>query len=362
MKPHLLIMAAGTGGHIMPGLAIAQEAKARGWAVSWLGTRTGMENRWVPQQSIPMHTIPFTGMRGKGLMHTLNGCWYFITGLISGARMIQKTQVDLVIGMGGYICVPGGMAAWLRGKPLMLVNADAALLVSNRLLRPLATGLAMGFEPSAGTLGLKEKVMGNPVRVAIEEIAPPAERFAHRAGPLRILVMGGSLGARIINQLLPQVLALLPAHARPYVLHQTGAGHEESVAADYSSCELLPWVKVQPFIEDVAQALTECDLVICRAGAITVSELCMAGVPSILIPLVLGTTSHQQHNALYMQQQGAAIHIEQKSTNVPALAQVIQTLDRETLLRMAERARALAKPKAAASIVNEMEKWLEHSL
>ena len=358
MKPHLLIMAAGTGGHIMPGLAIAQEAKARGWNVSWLGTQVGMENRWVPAENIPLNTITFRGLRGKGPTHALKGIWHFMAGMISCIRMIQKEKVDVVIGMGGYICVPGGLAAWIQKKPLLLVNADAALLMSNRLLQPFARCTAMGFTTQNKGLDHKFIVTGNPVRHSIETIVPPTQRFASRSGPLRILIMGGSLGARILNQIMPPTLALLPEENRPQVLHQTGLGHDHSVTELYEELNLLPWVRVQPFIEDVALALSQCDVVICRAGAITVSELCSAGVPSVLVPLVLGTTSHQTHNAQFMAQHGAAIHLDQNQLTPHALAQMIQTFNRNDLLTMALRAHQLAQPHSSEKIVDVVAQWM----
>jgi UDP-N-acetylglucosamine--N-acetylmuramyl-(pentapeptide) pyrophosphoryl-undecaprenol N-acetylglucosamine transferase len=272
--------------------------------------------------------------------------------------MIRQEQVDVVIGMGGYICVPGGLAAWIRKKPLLLVNADATLLMSNRLLQPFKRCTAMGFATENQRWVGKFIVTGNPVRHSIETITSPLQRFSNRSGPLRLLIMGGSLGARILNQIMPQVLAILPEENRPQVLHQTGTGHDVSVTQVYEELGLLPWVRVQPFIEDVAQALSQCDVVICRAGAITVSELCSAGVPSVLVPLVLGTTSHQKHNAQFMAQHGAAVHMDQNQLSPQALAQMIQTFNRENLLTMALRAHQLAQPHAAIKIVDEVAKWM----
>ena len=348
--PHLVIMAAGTGGHIMPGLAVAREVQARGWGVSWLGTTTGMENRLVPAAGIALDRLAFSGMRGKGLLHALQGAWRFVGACIDAWRAIRQRGASAVLGMGGYVCLPGGLAAWASRRPLMLVNADAALLLSNKLLVPFAARVAFGFDGTVLGCGV---VTGNPVRAEVEAMPPPPARFAGRAGPLRILVVGGSLGARVLNETVPAALALLPAAQRPQVVHQTGVAHVAAVRADYAQRGIE--AEVLPFIDDMAARYAAADLVICRAGAITVSELCAAGSASLLVPLVVSTTAHQRDNAEHMARAGAAFHLPQSALTPQALAERLTKLDRVQLLALAEAARALARPRAAARVADELD-------
>jgi UDP-N-acetylglucosamine--N-acetylmuramyl-(pentapeptide) pyrophosphoryl-undecaprenol N-acetylglucosamine transferase len=354
--PHLVVMAAGTGGHVIPGIAVAREVQRRGWTVSWLGTTTGMENTLVPPTGIPLDALAFTGLRGKGLLHMATGGLRLLKAFWDAAAILRRRGASAVLGMGGYVCFPGGLMASLLNRPLMLVNADAALLLSNKALLPVADCIAFGFDGPAAKVknGL---VTGNPVRAEIEAIAPPAERFAGRSGPLRLLVVGGSLGAQVLNQTVPQALSLLPVDSRPVVRHQTGPAQLDAVREAYAKHQVA--AQVDPFIDDMAQALADCDVILCRAGAITVSELCAAGVPSLLVPLVLGTTSHQRDNAGYMVGQGAAVHLAQSALTPPALAMQLKALDRATLLAMAQRARALAMPHAAARVADELDKLVQ---
>ena len=352
--PHLVIMAAGTGGHIMPGLAVAREMRCRGWTVSWLGTSHGMENRLVPPAGIEMDTIAFSGLRGKGLLHTATGGLRLLKAFWDCLRILRRRGADVVLGMGGYVCFPGGLMASLLGKPLMLVNADAALLLSNRSLLPVADRVAFGFDGPA-VKGVKAGVVtGNPVRAEIEALPEPSERLAGRSGALRLLVVGGSLGAQVLNRTVPQALALMEAGARPWVVHQTGAAQADEVRAAYAAAGLQ--ADVRPFIDDMATQLAHCDLVLCRAGAVTVSELCAAGVASMLVPLVVSTTSHQRDNAQWLAGHGAAVHLPQAEFTPEALAQRLQALDREALLAMAQRARSLAQPQAAARVADELQR------
>jgi UDP-N-acetylglucosamine--N-acetylmuramyl-(pentapeptide) pyrophosphoryl-undecaprenol N-acetylglucosamine transferase len=354
--PHLVIMAAGTGGHIMPGLAVAREVRSRGWTVSWLGTSHGMENRLVPPVGIEMDTIAFSGLRGKGLLHTATGGLRLLKAFWDCLRILRRRGADVVLGMGGYVCFPGGLMASLLSKPLMLVNADAALLLSNKSLLPVADRVAFGFDGPA-VKGVKAGVVtGNPVRAEIEALPEPSERLAGRSGALRLLVVGGSLGAQVLNRTVPQALALMEAGARPWVVHQTGAAQADEVRAAYAAAGLQ--ADVRPFIDDMATQLAHCDLVLCRAGAVTVSELCAAGVASMLVPLVVSTTSHQRDNAQWLAGQGAAVHLPQAEFTPQALAQRLQALDREALLAMARRARSLAQPQAAARVADELQQLL----
>ena len=359
--PHLVIMAAGTGGHIMPGLAVAREMQGRGWTVSWMGTVTGMENRLVPPSGIPLDCLGFSGLRGKGLLHTATGGLRLLKAFWDSAAVLRRRGADAVLGMGGYICFPGGLMASLLGKPLMLVNADAALLLSNRSLLPVADRVAFGFE--GGAQGIRQAVVtGNPVRAEIAALPQPETRYAGRHGPLRLLVVGGSLGAQVLNETVPRALSRLPSDQRPIVLHQTGAAQLESTRARYAELGLhMPAVEVRAFIDDMAGELAACDVVLCRAGAITVSELCAAGVPSLLVPLVVSTTAHQRDNARFMAERGAAVHLEQSTLTPEHLATELAALTRTALVDMARRARGLAQPQAAARVADELERLVARS-
>mgnify|MGYP006271221117 CR=1 FL=1 len=351
---HLVVMAAGTGGHVIPGLAVAREMQSRGWTVSWLGTTTGMENRLVPPTGIALDAIAFSGLRGKGLLHTFTGGFRLLMAFWACLRILRRRSAQAVLGMGGYVCFPGGMMASLLGKPLVLVNSDASLLLSNKALMPVADRIVFGFDGPAAHSVRQGVVTGNPVRADIEAIAPPEQRFAGRSGPLRLLVVGGSLGARVLNETVPQAIAQLDAAARPQVVHQTGAHDQAAVQAAYAAAGIT--AQVLPFIDDMALQLAQCDLIICRAGAITVSELCAAGVPAVLVPLVVSTTSHQRDNAQWMANAGAAIHLPQTDLSAASLAQLVAALSREQLLQMAQHARALARPQAASRVADEIER------
>jgi len=356
MSRTLLIMAAGTGGHVIPGLAVAEVMRSRGWQVHWLGTRHGMENRLVPPHDIAMSRLNFSGLRGKGPLHTLTGVFKLMAATLSAWRLMGRLRPQVVLGMGGYVTVPGGWAARLRKLPLALVNADAALLMSNRALAKSATRVLFGFAGDlAGqpALAAKSRVTGNPVRAEIAALEAPAGRYSKRSGPLKLLVVGGSLGARPLNEMLPQALALIPAERRPSVTHQSGLQHLQSLQAAYQAAGVE--ATVVPFIEDMAQAYRESDLLVCRAGAITVSEITVAGVASILVPFVVSTTSHQRDNAEWMASNGAAVHMPQSEMSAEKLAAMLQSFNREQLLQMAEAARRLGKPAATESIADELE-------
>ncbi len=354
---HLVIMAAGTGGHIIPGLAVAREMQQRGWSVSWLGTATGMENKLVPPSGIAMDTLSFTGLRGKGLLHTMTGGLRLLKAFWDCIGILRRRSADAVLGMGGYVCFPGGMMASLLGKPLMLVNADASLLMSNRALLPVADRVGFGFDGAAAATTKRATVTGNPVRSEIEAIDPPSQRFAQRQGPLSVLVVGGSLGAKVLNDNLPQALSMIPAAQRPRVTHQTGSAQLDAVRASYE--RLGVEAEVLPFIDDMAQRLAACDVIVCRAGAVTVSELCAAGVASVLVPLVVSTTGHQRDNAAFMAQHHAALHLPQQELTPARLAELMKNLTRDELLAMAERARALGRPRAAARVADEIERLVK---
>jgi UDP-N-acetylglucosamine--N-acetylmuramyl-(pentapeptide) pyrophosphoryl-undecaprenol N-acetylglucosamine transferase len=350
---HLMIMAAGTGGHIFPGLAIARTMQARGWQVSWLGTMHGMERELVPKQGIAMDAIDFAGLRGKGWKHTLRGGFKLLGGFASCFKVIGRRQPSVVLGMGGYVTVPGGMMAKLRGVPLALVNADAALLLSNKALAPVAQRVLFGFPADFGSAAGKALVTGNPVRKEIVELPPPSQRYAERSGPLRLLVVGGSLGAKALNDNLPAALALIPAEQRPLVTHQSGKQHIEVLRRAYADAQVQ--AEVVDFIDDMPRRYAQADLVICRAGAITVSELTAAGVASVLVPLTVSTTSHQRDNAQWLASQNAGIHLPQRELTPQHLAELLQSLDRGKCLTLAQAAYGLGRREANEAIAAVLE-------
>jgi UDP-N-acetylglucosamine--N-acetylmuramyl-(pentapeptide) pyrophosphoryl-undecaprenol N-acetylglucosamine transferase len=349
----LMIMAAGTGGHIFPGIAIAQEMRARGWEVTWLGTAHGMERDIVPKHGIAMDSIDFAGMRGKGLGHTISGAFKMLASFASCRKYVALRRPDVVLGMGGYVTVPGGMMARAAGVPLALVNADAALLLSNKTLTPIAQRVLFGFPADFGKAAGKAVVTGNPVRKEILAMPAPARRFASRSGPLNILVVGGSLGAKVLNDSVPAALALIPEAQRPVVTHQSGKKNIDALRAAYAKAGVQ--ANVVDFIDDMAAEYANADLVICRAGAITVSELTAAGVASVLVPFVASTTSHQRDNAIWMAEQKAAVHLPQGELNPQRLAQLLQSTSRDDCLAMAEAAQAVGKRDANNQIANVLE-------
>jgi len=351
---HLVIMAAGTGGHVIPGLAVAREMQQRGWSISWLGTIGGMENRLVPAAAIALDRIAFNGLRGNGWWHTLSGGMRLLKAFWDCLAILRRRGAHAVLGMGGYVCFPGGLMASLLGKPLVLVNADASLLLSTRSLLPVADAVAFGFDGPAAEKTKHALVTGNPVRSEIEDLPAPSERFRGRSGPLSMLVVGGSLGAKVLNDIVPAALSRLDPALRPQVVHQSGIAHADAVRATYATLRVE--AEVLPFIDDMPARLAACDVIVCRAGAVTVSELCAAGVASVLVPLIVSTTSHQRDNAAYMAQRGAALHLPQAELSPDALATLLTALDRDKLRAMAEQARLLARPQAAARVADAIEK------
>ena len=353
----VMILAGGTGGHIFPGLAIADTMRARGWQVSWLGTTHGMERELVPKHGVEMDSIVFAGLRGKGLMHTLKGAWRMIASFGACYGIIGKRRPDVVLGMGGYVTVPGGAMARLRGVPLALVNADAALLLSNKTLAPLADKVLFGFPADFGKAAAKAEVTGNPVRKEIMALPLPATRYAGHDGPLRILVVGGSLGAKVLNECVPAALAKMPADQRPLVTHQSGKQHIEALRAAYAQAGVD--AEVVDFIDDMPRRYADADLVICRAGAITVSELTAAGVASVLVPLVASTTSHQRDNAKWMAQNKAAVHLPQTELTPDSLAALLQKMDRPACLEMALAAYEQGRRNANEAIAQVLERLVK---
>jgi UDP-N-acetylglucosamine--N-acetylmuramyl-(pentapeptide) pyrophosphoryl-undecaprenol N-acetylglucosamine transferase len=313
----------------------------------------GMEKDIVPKHGIAMDSIDFAGMRGKGLGHTVKGAFKMVASFASCRKYLALRKPDVVLGMGGYVTVPGGLMARSRGVPLALVNADAALLLSNKTLTPYAQRVLFGFPADFGKAAGKAVVTGNPVRKEILEMPSPGHRFPNRSGPLNILVVGGSLGAKVLNDAVPAALALIPEGLRPSVTHQSGKKNIDALRAAYAQAGVK--ANVVDFIDDMAAEYANADLVICRAGAITVSELTAAGVASVLVPFMASTTSHQRDNAVWMAAQKAAVHLPQNELNPQKLAQLLQTTTRDDCLRMAEAAQAVGRRDANEAIANVLE-------
>ena len=352
---HLMVVAAGTGGHVMPGLAVAEALRESGWSVSWLGTRAGMERQLVEPRGIAYDAVDFSSLRGKGLKTVLFGGVSLLRALWQSRALIRARKPRVMFSTGGYVAVPAGMAASTLGVPLVLLNSDAALLMSTRMLKSLASAVLCGFDGAAvKAAGNKGVVTGNPVRVEIAQVAPPEQRYTGRSGPLQLLVIGGSLGAQVLNENVPRALAMVSSDLRARVVHQCGAKHIESVRALYR--EVGVDAEVIAFIDKMPDRYATADVVVCRAGAITVSEIAAAGVASVLVPLVVSTTSHQRANAEFMAAAGAAIHLPQSELSATKLADLLRSLTRDRLLAMAVAARSIGKPGATQAVAAVIEK------
>ncbi|HEX6321846.1 MAG TPA: undecaprenyldiphospho-muramoylpentapeptide beta-N-acetylglucosaminyltransferase [Burkholderiales bacterium] len=335
----ILIMAGGTGGHIFPGLAVAEEMRAAGWDVVWMGARGGMEERLVPPRGYRTAWIRARAARGKGLLQKLLLPANLLLSFWESARHLRRIAPDVVLGLGGYVAFPGGMMASLLNRPLALHEQNAIAGLANRVLSTVSDKVMVAF-PGA----LKDaEWTGNPVRAEIAAIAPPEARFQGRDGPLRILVVGGSLGAQALNEALPKAIALLKD--KPLVVHQSGEKHLEALRKHYAQAGAQG--DLIAFIDDMARRYAEADLVICRAGAVTVAELSAGGMASILVPFPFAVDDHQTANARFLAEAGAAVLVQQKELTAEKLARLIQSLDRPRLLDMARNARALGKPDAA---------------
>jgi UDP-N-acetylglucosamine--N-acetylmuramyl-(pentapeptide) pyrophosphoryl-undecaprenol N-acetylglucosamine transferase len=345
MNRTILVMAGGTGGHIFPALAVAEKMRERGWRVVWLGNPDGMEARLVPQHGFEMVWVKFAALRGKGLLRKLLLPLNLLKGFWQAQKAIRDVQPNVVLGMGGYITFPGGMMASLFGKPLVVHEQNSVAGLANRVLAGVADKIVTGF-PEV----LKKGVWaGNPVRPEIARIAPPAERFAERSGALRLLVIGGSLGAQVLNEMVPQGMALLGENEQPQIVHQAGEKHIEALKANYAAVGVQ--AHCVSFIEDMAGAYEWADLVICRSGALTVAELAAAGVASILVPFPHAVDDHQSGNARFLVNVGGAFLLPQHDLTAEAIA-LIRNYSRSQLLEMAEKARSLAKPDATEEVAN----------
>ena len=335
----ILIMAGGTGGHIFPGLAVAEQMRAAGWEVVWMGARGGMEERLVPRHGYRTAWIRARAARGKGLLQKLLLPANLLYSFWESARYIRSLKPDVVLGLGGYVAFPGGMMASLLNRPLALHEQNAIAGLANRVLAQVSDKVMVAF-PDA----LKgAEWTGNPVRAEIAAIATPEERFRGRQGRLRLLAVGGSLGAQALNEALPKALALM--NEKLQVVHQAGEKHLEALKRNYAEAGVEG--ELVAFIDDMARRYAEADLVICRAGAVTIAELSAGGMASVLVPFPHAVDDHQTANARFLVDRGAAILIQQRALSPQKLAELIRTLDRAKLLEMARKARAVGKPDAA---------------
>lgn len=354
MSRNLAIAAAGTGGHVMPGIAVAKILRSRGWTVTWIGTEIGMERKLVEAQSIPFKALDFAGLRGKGLKTMLFGGFKLLASIVRSRAYLSEIKADVLFSTGGYVAVPVCLAAGSKGIPYVLMNSDADPLLSIKMVQGNAAGIMCGFAGKAAEMaGTRAIVSGNPVRVEIVQLPEPEKRYAGRTGKLNLLIFGGSLGAQVFNERIPQALSLIPEDKRPNIIHQCGVKAVEEVRDRYQQLGIK--AEVVPFIDKMAEAYQWADLVIARAGAISVSELMVGGIPSILIPLVAKTTSHQVGNAKYMQEAGAAIYLPQTELTSEKLSATLQELTRERLLEMAIKARSMGKADAAKTVADFIE-------
>ncbi len=345
-----LVMAGGTGGHIFPGLAVAERLRSQGWNVHWLGGPSpSMESQLVPPRGFAYETVQFSGVRGKGLRTLALLPWKLLQAFWQSVQVVRRVQPDVVLGLGGYISFPGGLASALSGRPLVLHEQNSVAGMANRWLARVARRVFTAFPevlPAA-------QWVGNPLREPFLHQPAPAERFANRQGRLRLLVVGGSLGAQALNEVVPQALAMIPPEERPVVTHQSGAKQIEALRAGYARAGVD--AELTPFIDETAQAFAQADLVIGRAGASTVTELAAVGAASLLVPFPHAVDDHQTRNARFLSDAGAAWLVPQSELTVADLARRLQTVQRSELLGMAQAAYGLRKTQAVDQLVHACE-------
>ena len=340
-----LIMAGGTGGHIFPGLAVAESLRDSGWRVHWMGVPGNMESQWVPARGFAFEAVHFGGVRGKGLQNLVLLPLRLLKAFWQSLQVLRRVKPDVVLGLGGYITFPGGMMAALLGKPLVLHEQNSVAGLANKVLSGVADRVFSAF-PGA----MKKAVwVGNPLRAAFMQQASPSQRFAGRTGPLKLLVVGGSLGAQALNDIVPQALALIPLAQRPDVLHQSGAKQIDALKANYAAAGVP--AQLTAFIEDTAQAFADADVVICRAGASTVTEISAIGAAAMYVPFPFAVDDHQSSNANFLVSQGAGGLLPQADLTPQNLAERLMHLSREQLLACAEKAFALKKLNATREVV-----------
>jgi UDP-N-acetylglucosamine--N-acetylmuramyl-(pentapeptide) pyrophosphoryl-undecaprenol N-acetylglucosamine transferase len=349
----VLIAAAGTGGHIFPGLAIAEALRNKGWDISWLGTKTGMENRLVTERNFHLDSIEFGGTRGKGIKTWLIMPFRLIKASIECALIIAKSKPNLVIGFGGYVTLPTGLAAKCMGKPLVIHEQNSIIGLSNKVLACLTKNVYTAFP----NVLKKAYVTGNPLRSEFIDISEPAVRFENRSGPLRILIIGGSLGAKFLNETVPQAIKLIALENRPNVTHQSGPNQYVDLKNLYKSLDID--ANVVPFIDDTAQAFADADLIICRAGASTVTEIVAVGAAAMFVPLPSAVDDHQTQNAMYLVKNNAAWLMPQRELTPQKLANEIFKMDRNILLKMAKESKKLYIPNTVNKIVDACEELVK---
>ena len=350
MSRSILIMAGGTGGHIFPAIAVADVLRDKGWRVTWLGAPNSMEAELVPKHGYEMATVRFSGLRGNGLLRKVLLPFNLLVALWQSSVAIFRYRPDVMLGMGGYITFPGGLMAALLRRPLVIHEQNSIAGLSNKVLAKIATQVMSGFP----NVLPKAVWCGNPVRSEFAALPQPQQRYNTRSGKLNVLVVGGSLGAKAINECVPKALALMDSASRPQVLHQAGKQHSDSVRTLYKQVNVA--ADIQPFLHDMAACYANADLVICRAGALTIAELAAVGVASILIPFPFAVDDHQTHNARFLSDCGAAVLLTQDELRAEKLAQLLRELSREKLLVMAQQARGLAKLDAAVAVAVECER------
>ncbi len=347
--PCALIMAGGTGGHIFPGLAVAEALRERGWRVHWLGAPGSMESRIVPPRGFALETIDFGGVRGKGLVTLALLPLRLLRAFWQALQVVRRVKPDVVVGLGGYISFPGGMMGVLAGKPLVLHEQNSVAGMANRVLAGVADRVFTAFP----NVFKKAQWVGNPLRAPFLQQPPPAERFAGRSGPLRLLVVGGSLGAKALNDVVPQALALLPKQQQPQVTHQSGEKQIDALRANYIAAGIQ--AELTPFIDDTAQAFADADLIVCRSGASTVTEIAAVGAAALFVPFPAAVDDHQTTNARFLVDADAAWLVPQPELTPQRLAQTLQTVQRDQLQAMAEKALQMKKTEAVAAVVSACE-------
>lgn len=340
-----LVMAGGTGGHIFPGLAVAQALRERGWRVHWLGAPGSMESRLVPPQGFALETIEFGGVRGKGLVTLALLPLRLLKAFWQAWRVVRRVQPDVLVGFGGYITFPGGMMGVLAGKKLVLHEQNSVAGTANKVLASVADRVFTAFP----NVFAKCRWVGNPLREAFVRQPEPEARFAGRSGPLKLLVVGGSLGAKALNDIVPQALALIPAAQRPSVLHQSGAKQIDELRANYAAAGVQ--AELTPFIDDTAQAFADADVIVCRAGASTVTEIAAVGAAAVFVPFPHAVDDHQTANARFLVEQGGGWLIPQKALTAEKLAEMLQNTERSTLLERARDAKKMQKIQATHEVV-----------
>jgi UDP-N-acetylglucosamine--N-acetylmuramyl-(pentapeptide) pyrophosphoryl-undecaprenol N-acetylglucosamine transferase len=340
-----LVMAGGTGGHIFPGLAVAEALRDAGWRVHWLGAPNSMESQLVPPRGFAFEAIDFGGVRGKGLKTLALLPLRLLKAFWQSLQVVRRVQPDVVLGLGGYITFPGGMMASLLGKPVVLHEQNSVAGMANKVLGQVADRVFTAF-PHVFKTG---QWVGNPLRQAFTQQAAPAERFANRTGPMQVLVIGGSLGAKALNDIVPQAMALIPEEQRPQVIHQSGAKQIDALRANYEAAGVQ--AELTPFIDDTATAFAHADLVICRAGASTVTELAAVGVAALFVPFPFAVDDHQTTNADFLVQHGGGWLVQQAQLSAESLAARLQNLDRSQLLACAQKAHEQKKTNATREVV-----------